>query len=168
LTEHPNIGDVLKQKLLSRAHLGVNNILANPTLTDNDLQSFFDTTVLLKSGSYEYDAFNKLIGSKNIKTELLLKWYKELVKFADWEHNNYKWNLVISALLQSELCPLDILKDVASAPNDGKEGWKSFSENLRDTAVEHKNANDEIKASAYITTQNTKYLPQTLKDIFFI
>ena len=166
LTEHPNIGDELKQKLLLRAHLGVNNILANPTLTDNDLQSFFDNVVLLKGGSYEYDNFNKLIGAKNIKPELLLKWYKELTKFADWEYNTYKWHLVISNLLQSELCPIDILKDVASAPNDGKEGWKSFSEGLRDTAVEHKNANDEIKALAYLTTKNIKYLPQTLKDIF--
>jgi hypothetical protein len=166
LTQHPNLDAAAKKAILLNKKAKTENILANPSLTDDDLQLFFDNKVLDGKNSYSFLAFGKLMTAKQLNTKLLFTWFVQLKPFCDWTYSDNQWYSVVNDYLESELCPIEVLIAVASAPKDGKDSWRSNSERYREEAVNHKNADDNIKALAYEATDNEKYLPQIAKDVF--
>lgn len=169
LQEHPNLDDDAFRAIITKYKVGPIGVLNNPMIKEEHLQLFFDTQVLGKgrSGSnYSFLAFQQLLQAKNITTKLFIKWYNTLHQYADWTYSDNEWYAIVRTCLDRDDCPVEILAEIASAPNDGEEGWRSHSEPYRDDALEHKNATTDLVALAYKATGFEKYLPQIAKDIF--
>lgn len=168
LQEHPSLDDDAFKTFIMKFRTGTLHVLKNPAIKEEHLQLFFDTHVIDITGrnSYNYLSFNQLLEANNITTKLIEKWYETLKKYADWSYSDNNWYTIVRAYLDREDCPYDMLVGIASAPNDGEEGWRSHSEPYREEALTHKNAKPELKAMAYEATKNEKYLPDLVKDIF--
>lgn len=166
LQEHPKLDDDAFKTLIMKYRTGILAVLQNPAIKPEFLQLFFNTHVLSTNYNYNYLAFDQLLTSKNITQQLLEDWYKTLKKFADWSYSDNTWYAIVRSYLQMDNCPYEVLVDVASAPNDGEEGWRSHSEPYREDAVNHKNADEKIKMLAYQHSGDEKYLPQIAKDVF--
>ncbi len=168
LQEHPSLDDEAFTIFITKYKTGTLHVLKNPAIKKEHLQLFFDEQVLSKNSKYRYHflAFNQLMTAKNITPDLMEKWYHTLKQFADWTYSDNEWYAIVKAYLEYDECPYEALADIASAPNDGEEDWRSHSEPYRDEALAHKNAKPELKALAYEATKIEKYLPDVVKDIF--
>lgn len=167
LTIHPNLGAADKKVMLTSITANLDHILANPSLTDEELQMYFDNKVLNRgNGGYSFIAFGKLMNAKNINTKLLSLWFNQLKPFADWSYRDNQWYSVVNDYVGHPDCPYEVLEAVVSVKKDDNEGWKSRSERYRYDAVNHKNADEKIKMLAYQHSGDEKYLPQIAKDVF--
>ena len=143
------------------------SILKNPHLTESNLQRCYDLQVMpKKNGIYDVYTLGKLLKSPAINTDLQLKWYKDLLPFADWKYNDERWDSAMYYFTESKNCPIEVLKDIAIAPPDGREIWRNGAENLRKRAVEHQKAPIEIKSLAFQATGDLKYLSDLAQEIF--
>lgn len=167
LAEHPNAGTEIMKNLVVANRMGKPRVLHNPAITDEVLNFFFEKKVMTTAqGGYSFISFGELMKAKNITPKLVMEWYGELKKYADWSYKDNQWYAVVNALIEYDNCPFEILKDIASAPaGDLNDGWDRAEKN-RSYAVEHANATDELKAIAYEITQQEEYLPQMAKDVF--
>jgi len=168
LMKNPSMPKELMLRAAQARNLSLNpSILQNPSIDDDVLDGFFKRQVYSGNGkTYSFVSFGKIMKAQNVNAKLASKWYEELKQFADWSYADNQWYAIVSALVEFDDCPTHILMDIASAPIDGKEGWRSQSEGNRKQAVEHKNSNDDIKSVAYEITQNEEFLPDSVKEMF--
>ena len=168
LQEHTSLDDDAFKTFIMKYRTGTLSVLQNPSIKPEFLQLFFDTHVIDITGknTYNYLAFDQLLTAKNITQKMIEGWYKTLKKFADWTYSDNNWYTIIRSYLAMDNCPYEVLVDVVSAPNDGEEGWRSHSEPYREEAVNHKNADQELRNLMFKVTGDVKYLPDDAKDIF--
>lgn len=166
LSMHKNLDSEAMKSLVLKSKIKEPTVFQNENITNEHLQLYFDYKVLLSDGSYSFISFSQLMQAKNLNQDLVLKWYHTLLKFANWGYTDSEWYAVIASLLGWNDCPVEILNDVAGAPNDGKDSWSSQSERYRKYALDHKNATDATRLSAYEVTGDIELLPKQAKDIF--
>ena len=163
LTHHPNLDNETISKLIMTGSKNSENVLGNPSISEENLQVYFDSVVLNPNyKEYSFLSFGKLAKAKNVSQTLMDKWYNKLVKFADWTYSDNKWYSVVNSLIEFEDLSETILIDIAGAPLSDK----SMSQWNRSGAVDHKNATEKVAIEAYKITADEKYLPKTVKDIF--
>lgn len=140
-------------------------ILSNPNIKPDHLNLFFDLYVLFEKNTYSFIRFKYLMQSKNLSKPLVLKWYYTLLHYADWTYADNSWYAIVVALLDWEDCPIEILTAIVSAPYN--ETPYARSERYRMMAINHKNGSTiHLSEIAYKVTKDTKYLPETVKDLF--
>lgn len=168
---HPNLSETNKTLLIKNAS-SRSQVIKNPGLTKKQLQLYFDTWVVPKGRPYAFVFFEELVlGAKNIVDGAILsQWYESLKNFADWKYSDNQWYSIVNVYLKHPQCPIEVLKDIASAPiqtaSKSNPLGTQFSERYRLGAVEHENSNPEVRLLAYEITRDEKYLPQEAKDIF--
>ncbi len=168
---HPNLSETNKTLLIKSA-ASRSQVIKNPALSKKQLQLYFDTWVVPKGRPYAFVFFEELVmGAKNIVDGAILShWYESLKQFADWKYSDNQWYSIVNAFLKHPQCPVEVLKDIASAPiqtaTKSNPLGAGFSEKYRIGAVEHQNSTPEVRLLAYELTKDIKYLPQEAKDIF--
>ncbi len=170
LQMHPKVSDALIKDLLSLSGMGTPMVLKNKNVKREHLDFYFQKKIVPKEGKYNFVTFKDLLQSVNLTNDILIDWYKQLEKMADWTYQDNQWYYVIDAYLEYEDCPFEILKDIVNAPfsGDNDTSWFNRPERYREKAIKQKNSTQELELRAYEITENPIFLPEEAKDIFFI
>lgn len=169
LAVHPSLEEKTIMSLLNgKSIMGAPKVLNNPNVTKEMLDLYFEKRIMTtaQGKGYNFVSFKDLMKTKNVTKEIVLGWYRDLVKYADWTLEDNQWYAIIDSYLSFDDCPFEVLKDIVKIPADTKEGFFNRPERYREAVVKHKNATPELTEIAYEISKDEKYLPQSVKDVF--